>query len=103
MAKSTKPQSKFKSFLFSPLSIFILAIILVFLAKGVIKLWGKYDISKDTRGINEERLESLRQQKQSLEEEIKKLSTPGGIEEELRSDLGVVAPGERVLQIVEEE
>jgi len=97
-----KGAGKFMKFLASPVTVFFLAIILVFVARGVYKLSDKYAHSKEVRGQSEERLEALIEQKRSLEEEIKRLSTNEGIEAELRQNLGVVRPGEEVLHIIDE-
>lgn len=93
---------KFMKFVSSPITIFFLAIALFFVARGIYRLTDKYQLSKEVRGQSEARLEALLEQKRLLEEEIEILSTPEGIEAELRRNLGVVREGEEVLHIIDE-
>ena len=86
----------------SPVTILLLSFTAVFIAKAVWGLWSKYELAKGVRETSEERLEALEAQKTELEAELKRLTTPEGVEAEARANLGVVAPGEHVLNIIEE-
>ncbi len=78
-----------------------LAVVIVFIARGVFGVSQKYKESK--QNLEKVALEqaSLDKRQQSLQSENYRLETDRGIEEEIRSKFQVVKPGEQVAIIVD--
>lgn len=75
----------------------------------IIAGWNTWDMYQKWR-LSEEALEKARISYESLEKrevfldgKIESLSTPGGIETEVRQRFGVAKPGERVIVVVSDE
>jgi len=83
----------------SILFLFIIFIFLVFSTAGVYKK-SREAIRKNNEVVNE--LNELNTRKLYFEEEIRRLNTNTGIEEEFRDKFQITKPGERVLIIVDD-
>ncbi|OHA18336.1 MAG: hypothetical protein A2664_02650 [Candidatus Taylorbacteria bacterium RIFCSPHIGHO2_01_FULL_46_22b] len=96
-----KLRRRTKAFLYSPLAFFALAFILFFLVRAV---WGVYKSqARSSAELEIARKEALFLDERSefLKDEIDALSSPQGLEEELRSKFPVVKEGEKMVIIVE--
>lgn len=91
-----------KQWLYSWPSLLVLLIISGFLIHGV---WEVYQQERQTRVNKNQRLahlEELEDRKEALEEEIARLGTARGVEEEIRQKFEVAKAGEAVIVIVEQ-
>ena len=92
---------RIKQWLYSWPFLIVLIITSIFLAHGV---WGVYQQERLTRVIKNQRLthlEELEIREDALQEEINRLNTERGIEEEIRQKFEVAKEGEGVIVIVE--
>ena len=92
---------RIKHWIYSWPTLVVLVIICIFLANGV---WGVYKQERQTRINKNQRLShfnDLKIRKDSLEEEINRLNTERGIEEEIRKKFEVAKEGEEVIVIVD--
>ena len=92
---------KIKQLLYSWPVLFLLAVLFILLLNGV---WGVYEQEKETRINKNQRLlylEELKERKNVLQEEIDRLKTPRGMEEEIRQKFEVAREGEGVIVIVD--
>jgi cell division protein FtsB len=81
----------------------ILLVLVFFIGKSVWFGYQKNRIVKDRYEEVKNELETLEKRDEGLREEINRLSTERGIEEELRSKFQVSKPGEQTAVIVESE
>ena len=92
---------KIKQLLYSWPTLILLALVSFFLLNAVLEVYKK---EKETR-INKNQqlfqLEELEKRQIALEEEILRLSTPRGVEEEIRQKFEVAKEGEGVIVIVD--
>ncbi|MDP6388014.1 MAG: septum formation initiator family protein [Candidatus Pacebacteria bacterium] len=91
---------KFRRFLYSRVTLIVLGLLVVWLSFNV------WDIYKKERDTNFEKmkqrkvLDELEEREKALKDEIERLSTERGIEEEIRSKFEVGKEGEEVIVIV---
>lgn len=87
--------------MYSPITLVLLAVVVLIAIYGVIDIIPKYaDAARATRTV-EKKKETLLLRHRNLEEELIKLKTAEGIEEAIREKLNVVKEGEHVIMIVE--
>lgn len=94
-----KTKSKFKSFII----ITILVIILFFLMGQVLESNNKNNESKEKRMASEFLYEELLERKESLQNDIHKLESKVGQEEELRNRFSVAKEDEKLIVLVKNE
>ena len=92
---------RFRRFIYSKATLVILGLIVIWL---IFVVWNMYQKERDTRLKRIEQreiLDELREREVSLSEEIERLSTERGIEEEVRSKFEVGKEGEEIVVIVD--
>lgn len=92
---------KFKRLLYSKATLMILGLIIVWLSFVV---WSMYKKERDTgikRMEQREILNEMRERETTLQNEIDRLNTEKGIEEEIRSKFEVGKEGEKVIIVVD--
>ena len=92
-----------RGWLHSPLSLAILAIIILFMISVV---YQRYTIEKEMVSRREEaeaHLKLLEDRRAELEKKVEYLSNERGIEAEMRRNFDVARPGEQVVIILDEE
>jgi cell division protein FtsB len=92
---------KIRTILYSKPVLILLAAVIAMLSYSV---WGVYIKERETLAKKNQRaavLEELVEREQILEEEINRLNTARGIDEELRSKFEVAKDGEKVIVIVD--
>jgi cell division protein FtsB len=95
-----RKRQRIKRVVFSRITIAILAVIVLVLARGV---WGIYQKERDTavKLAQVAREESeLEARKMFLESEVARLRTSQGVEEEIRENFGLGTEGEGVIIVV---
>lgn len=85
---------KVRNILHSKITLVILFVILIFLAKGAIGIFIKAKSSVDNLREVKKEYQSLQDRKAVLSNSINKLKTPEGIEAEIRSKYNVAKSGE---------
>lgn len=85
----------------SPLVIAILAVILIFVARSTYKAYQSDKISRGMLSTAKQQEDDLFGRSEFLQNEIEKLGTERGLEEELRTKYPVVKEGEKMVIIVE--
>ena len=93
----------FRKFLESWPVLAVLAILAVFFTWQVIGFWSKMENTRKNREIAENKVMELREAKIKLDEDIKDLQTPDGIEENIRNKFGLGKVGEGVIVVVEDK
>ena len=93
----------FKEKLYSKTTVFILLVLALLLAKGVVNIYIKERESRKNKEEAELELINMQNRAEELKQASERLKTPVGIEQEIRSKFGVAKEGEKVIMIVEEE
>ena len=93
----------FKEKLYSKTTVFILLVLALLLAKGVVNIYIKERESRKNKEEAELELINMQNRAEELKQASERLKTPVGIEQEIRSKFGVAKEGEKVILIVEEE
>lgn len=96
-------RKKFKRIIFSKLALFILLAVFVFISTFTVKVFLKSRKAGERKEEILEKLNQIEKQKSSLEENIKRLQSEAGVEEEIRKNLGMAKPGEEVLVIMDKK
>lgn len=94
---------KLKSFLYSKPAAFVLFAIAILLSWSVYERFEREREMATKRYELEERLDTLHMQAATLEEEVARLKSERGIEEELRNRYEVAKAGEQVVIVVGDE
>ncbi len=92
-----------KKILESPLVLILIAVLLVFLAKGTWNLYQKSKGSESDLNLAKERLSRLEERKDKLAGAINSLRTETGMEGEIRDRLQMAREGEKEIVIVDDE
>jgi len=90
-----------RSFIFGKIGLIILAIIFTVFARGT---WGVYEkarFAKENREQSEQNLRELEERERALEEELVRLNTSRGLEEEIRHKFDVGRDGEQLVVLVD--
>ncbi|MFA5987519.1 MAG: hypothetical protein WC797_02630 [Candidatus Paceibacterota bacterium] len=83
----------------STLSIVVLVVLAVLVSRSLWDIYLKSRVSGEKQAETEKKLNDLLARKAELEYDIGRLSTPLGVEQELRSKYNVVKPGEEAIVI----
>ena len=94
---------KIRKILYSPLSIIVLVALVFFLARAVWGVYLKNNISRQVREAAVRQINELEARKAELEEKLRELESPEGLEAEIRDKLPVAKPGEEVIIIVNDQ
>jgi cell division protein FtsB len=103
MVRDLQERKRFRNFLNSPVTSVILLIVVAFLVKSNYNIYKKNQIAKINRDESDRKLALLRQKSDHLTDQLKKLETERGVEEELRNKFQITKSGEEVLVVVDEE
>lgn len=90
-----------RKIIFSKLMLLVLLLLVVFVGKGVWRVYKSQVMSRDNLANVERKYEDLLDRKEMLEDSIKSLNTEEGIEEEIRQKFGVVKDGETMIVIID--
>ncbi|MDD3662599.1 MAG: septum formation initiator family protein [Candidatus Pacebacteria bacterium] len=91
------------NFWYSPLSLVLLFVFIIFLIYSIIGLIKKDRETAKKKEIALSRIEALEEREDSLKKDISKLETEEGLEDVIRNKLPVVKEGEKMVVIVDEE
>lgn len=87
----------------SPLVLLFLVFVAVFLGRATYRILAKERESAKNLARAQAELQELQDKKEGIEKDINRLSTPEGVEEELRSKYAIKKPGEELVVIVNDE
>jgi cell division protein FtsB len=96
-------KKRLKKRIYSYGSIILLCLLAFFLAKAAFGVYKKAAISRENKERAARELEKLETRETMLQNEIARLSSAEGIEEEIRGRFNVVKEGEQIAIIVENE
>jgi cell division protein FtsB len=95
-------KKKLKKFLYSPLMRLVLAVLVIFVARGAWNVYGKQSHSRESYERVVAEYEKLKERHTALVRDIEKLDTEQGKEEEIRKKFRLVKEGENIAIIVDE-
>jgi cell division protein FtsB len=95
-----KSRRKAKRLLYSPVTVIVLTLVLVVLARSTWSIYEKYRLSSDRLDQAESQLSALKNQEGELSQSIAKLSTVSGTEAVMRTNFRIVKPGESLAVLV---
>jgi cell division protein FtsB len=95
-----KSRRKLKKVFYSPVTVVVLALVLVVLARGTWSVYQKYLVSEDRLNQTQGQLAALKAQEGDLSQSIAQLSTASGTETVMRTNFRIVKPGESLAVIV---
>jgi len=99
--KEFQEKRKIRRFLYSKKMIILLLLIFLFLSYYTTKLYFKSRNALAKRDEIKKELADLEQRKTGLEKDVNRFQSESGLEEEIRKNLNVQKPGEKVLVIVD--
>lgn len=103
MMRNFQQKKKWRAILESrPMLALLLLVVLIF-AWNVFGLWQKMEDTERNKKIAEDKIISLRQEKEKLTADIAKLNTPEGMEASIREKFGLVKDGEGLIVVVDDQ
>ena len=97
--KVFEKRRRLKRLAYSPVSLVILAVLLLLLLHSVWGVFTKSQISKAARERAEKELQALETRQEVLSQELQRLNTEAGVEAEIRERFQVAKQGEGVIII----
>jgi cell division protein FtsB len=94
---------KIRRFLHSPLVLFFLFVLVIFLALGTYRAYRVEQEASEKREAVERELSLVAEHKRDLEARTQHLDDPRGVEEELRARYDLAKEGEQVVIMLEDE
>lgn len=101
--REIKEKQRIKKILFSKPVIIFLFIILFFMISATLGVYGKYSETRQNKNTVKVNLIDLESKEVDLREEIERLNTSRGVEEDIRKNFGFVKEGEQVVIIVSDD
>ena len=98
--RGLQKKKTFKKLLYSKTFAFIILVILGFMVRATWSIYAKERESRQNAAVAKSELENLKTRDSALEEEVGRLSTPQGIEGELREKYTITQHGEELYVIV---
>lgn len=80
----------------------LLSVVVLFFAWNVFNFWSRMQETTQNKKIAEEKVSSLKEQKEKLEADINSLNTNEGKEKLFRENYGLAKEGEGVITIIED-
>ncbi len=101
--RAYREKRQMRNFMYSPLVLIVLALIVVFFARSAWHAYAKDQISKEGEQTAAGELADLETRKATLEKELEALKTASGVETELRNKFQVAWPGEQMIVLTQPE
>jgi len=98
--KQFKSRRKAKRLLYSPVTVIVLTLVLVVLARSTWSIYEKYLLSSGRLDQAESQMSALKNQEGELSQSIAQLSTAFGTEAAMRTNFRIVKPGESLAVLV---
>ncbi len=90
-----------KNIIYSKVSLLILFVLLILVAKGAWNAYGDARVTKENKTLAEQQLLELGERGDSILAEIEQLNTQEGKEKEIRSKFSVIKDGEKMIMVVD--
>ncbi len=90
-------------FILTGIGTLVLLVLVVLSAQAAWHMYGKFAAASGAAAASEAELAHMQAQKESVSSSIEELSSPLGIEENMRERFGVAKPGEGEIRIVRKE
>jgi cell division protein FtsB len=94
-------QSYKKKIMYSPITLVVLAIVFIIVSYGVIGIIPKYRDAVRQKDAVLKKQAVFEERQNHLNQELNKLKTPEGFEQDIREKLNVVKDGEQVIIVVD--
>ncbi|MEX0917099.1 MAG: hypothetical protein WDZ90_01070 [Candidatus Paceibacterota bacterium] len=91
---------RLKRLLYSKSAVALLLVLILLLGSAVWDAYEKEKITREKRNLSVAEKEKLLERKEALENELERLSTERGVEEEVRSKFDAVREGEKIIVLV---
>ena len=98
---ASRQKNRLKALVYSKVGIAALGILLLVALEATWGVYGKYKETKENRDIVSRDLAELKERGEKIQEDITRLETARGIEEEIREQFGLVKEHEGVIVVVE--
>jgi cell division protein FtsB len=95
-------RKKFKHFLFSPLGVLVLGVIVIFLGFSVFSVFQKREEARTNANTAQYEVLTLRESELKTQAEIDRLNTDAGVEEAIRNKYRAAKPGEGLVVITDD-
>ncbi|MDE2188608.1 MAG: hypothetical protein KGJ35_02685 [Patescibacteria group bacterium] len=96
-----KNRRKLKRYIYSPLSVIVLSVIVIILGRATFGVYQKYELSEIRLSQANDQLMQVKHEEQNLSASIAELSTASGTEAALRTNFRIVKPGESLAVIID--
>ena len=96
-----KQYANWQKIIHSKWFLLVLCILIFFLARGLLRMYGKYRIVRDDFETLNVDMGHLEQREKELDRNIRRIDGEEGRDYEIRKKLDVVKPGEKVLYIID--
>ena len=90
-----------KKILFGKIGLIVLVVVFALFANGAWGVYKKASFAKENRELAEKELHDLNEREAALQEEMTRLNTPRGLEEEIRQKFDVGREGEQLIVLVD--
>ena len=101
--QSFQRKKKLSQIIYSPITLVILLVVVALLGRSTLRVFLKERESAQNLAEAKEELQKLQNKQEDLDQDIKRLSTPEGVEEELRSKYAIKKGDEALVVIVDDK
>ena len=98
---TNRQKNRLRALLYSKVGIVIIGILLFVAFDATWGVYGKYKETQENREIVSRELKELKGRGETIRQDIARMETPRGIEEEIRDQFGLVKEHESVIVVVE--
>lgn len=96
-------KKSYRKFIYSPVTLFILCLVFLLLAKALFGVYGKERVSAGYLARQQTEYSKMKEREKELSDSVEYLKTEQGVEAEIRSKFRVVKEGESVAVIVDND
>ncbi len=96
-------KNNIRKILYSKVSLILLIFIIIILLLQLFGVYNKHQISKSNLAKTTTNLNIVKEKEEYLKNEIERLESKRGIEEEIREKYGFVKPGEEIIVILNQQ
>ena len=101
--RNLNKKGKWRNIVQSKPVLVLLGVVVLIFAWNVLSFWNKMEDTKNNKKLVEEKVATLRQQKENYLSEINNLKTDKGKEKFFRENLGLAKEGEDMIIVVEDK
>ncbi|MFC1802066.1 septum formation initiator family protein [Patescibacteria group bacterium] len=95
-----KEKKRVKKIVYSKITLFVLFVLVILMLKAVFGVYKSARVTAVKKNEAEIVFKNLEDRELSLKEEVSRLSTDKGVEEEIRDKFGMVKEGEKIIMLI---